>query len=179
MNLDRVTEIIQRYGKDQTARLAVLQDIQAEYNYLPRQALERVAAELEVPIAEVYRMATFFKAFSLQPRGEYVVKVCMGTACHVRGGPAILDTLERELGVAAGSTTGDGKFTLEAVRCVGACALGPVVLVNEQPHGNVTRDSAVKLVKGLESQEGRPPEEAAEPPSRKAPVDYTGVPPAG
>jgi NADH-quinone oxidoreductase subunit E len=177
MNLAKVDEIIAHYGGDQTSRLAILQDIQVEYNYLPRPALEKVAVGLGVPISEVYRMATFFKAFSLQPRGEYVVKVCLGTACHVRGGPGILDAVERTLGIAAGSTTADNKVTLEAVRCVGACALGPIMLVNDQPHGNMTRDAATKIVQGLRSSETPAPEEPAPARTRTAPVDYTGVPP--
>jgi NADH-quinone oxidoreductase subunit E len=182
MNVAKVSDIIERYGADKTASLAILQDIQAEYNYLPRAALEETARQLDVPISDIYRMATFFKAFSLQPRGKNVVKVCMGTACHVRGGPAILDTLEREIGVQAGNTTKDNEFTLEAVRCVGACALGPVVLVNEEPHGNMTRDAAVKLIQGLEEQEPMP-EEAEETSvdvsSKDGPVDLSAVPPAG
>jgi len=178
MNLDKVPEIIARYGADKTASLAILQDIQAEYHYLPRAALEEVARSLGVPLSHIYRMATFFRAFSLNPRGEYVVKVCLGTACHVRGGPAILDTMERELGIKAGDTSEDNKFTLEAVRCVGACALGPVVLVNEHPHGNMTRDEAAKLVKQLSSQKGavQTPEET---PLPRASVDLTGVPRPG
>lgn len=179
MNLGVVSEIVARYGADKTASLAILQDIQNEFKYLPRAALEEAARQLDMPISDLYRMSTFFKAFSLQPRGENVVKVCMGTACHVRGGPAILDTLERELGLQAGNTSADGKFTLEAVRCVGACALGPIVLVNEEPHGNMTRSSALKLVQGVAEQ--APSEEKAETASLDAsgPVDLSAVPPTG
>jgi NADH:ubiquinone oxidoreductase subunit E len=130
-------------------------------------------------LSEIYRMATFFKAFSLQPKGEHVCKVCLGTACHVRGGPRILETLERELGVRAGETTADGKFSLEAVRCVGACALGPILLVNEEPNGHMTSDRATKLIAELASGEG---ERAHVPPAdvpSQASVDLSSVPPAG
>ena len=178
-SIDRVYEIIECYGSDRMASLAVLQDIQREYNYLPREALELVAERLGMPLGEVYGMATFFGAFSLQPKGEYMCKVCLGTACHVLGGPRILEALERELGIKVGQTTPDGKFSLEAVRCLGACALGPVVVVNEEPHGYMTPDKASKLIARLAAgkveQAEAPP---AEPPAR-ASVVLSSVPPAG
>jgi len=179
MNVERVHEIIDRYGADRTASLAVLQDIQREYNYLPREALELAAERMGLPLGEIYRMATFFRAFSLQPKGEYVCTVCLGTACHVRGGPRILETLERELNIKAGNTTADGKFSVEAVRCVGACALGPILLVNEEPHGYMTSDKATKLIAQLAAGEV---EEAKAPLAERharATVDLSGVPPAG
>ena len=178
MNVERVHEIIDRYGADSMASLAVLQDIQREYNYLPREALELAAERLGMPLSEIYRMATFFRAFSLQPKGEYICTVCLGTACHVRGGPRILDALERELNIKAGNTTADGKFSLEAVRCVGACALGPVLLVNEEPNGYMSPDKATKLVAQMANGEV---ERAEAPPadlSQREPVDLSGVPPA-
>ncbi|HEC34407.1 MAG TPA: NAD(P)H-dependent oxidoreductase subunit E [Chloroflexi bacterium] len=176
---DRVNEIVDRYGADRTASLAVLQDIQREYNYLPREALELMAERLGMPLGEVYRMATFFRAFSLQPKGEYICQVCLGTACHVRGGPRILEALERELGIKAGNTTSDGKFSLEAVRCLGACALGPILVINEEPHAYMTPDKATKLIAQLTAGEV---ERAETPPKAlpaRAPVDLSGVPPAG
>ena len=178
MDVERVNEIIDQYGADPTVSLAVLQDIQREYNYLPREALELAAERLGVHLSEIYSMATFFKAFSLQPRGEHVCKVCLGTACHVRGGPRILETLERELSVRAGETTADGKFSLEAVRCVGACALGPILLVNEEPNGYMTSDKAAKLVGQLAAGEV---ERTAVPPTDLTPgmtIDLSAVPPA-
>lgn len=174
MNLDRVNEIIDRYGADRMASLAVLQDIQREYNYLPREALELVAERLGMPLGEIYRMATFFTAFSLQPKGEYICQVCLGTACHVRGGPRILEALERELNIKAGNTTADGKFSLEAVRCVGACALGPILMINEEPHAYITPDKASKLIAQLAAGEV---ERAQAPPGKspaRAPVDLLG-----
>lgn len=179
MNANRVGEIIDQYGADRTASLAVLQDIQREYNYLPREALDLVAERLGMYLSEVYRMATFFKAFSLQPKGEYVCKVCLGTACHVRGGPRILETLERELGIRVGETTADGRFSLEAVRCVGACALGPILLVNEEPNGHMTSDKAIRLVAELASGEAVQPKEPPAGPAPRAAVDLGAVPPAG
>jgi NADH-quinone oxidoreductase subunit E len=179
MNAERVNEIIDHYGADRTASLAVLQDIQREYSYLPREALELTAERLGMYLSEVYRMATFFKAFSLQPKGEHVCKVCLGTACHVRGGPRILETLERKLGVKTGETTADGKFSLEAVRCVGACALGPIVLVNEEPNGHMTSDRAIKLVDRLATGEADRVEAPPADLPPQATVDLSGVPPAG
>jgi NADH-quinone oxidoreductase subunit E len=156
MNLDRVDEIIGVYGAEQTNSLAILQDIQREYNYLPRDALELTAQRLDIPAGEIYRLATFFKAFSLQPRGEHMFKVCLGTACHVGGGPRILEQMERDLGIKAGNTTPDGKFSLEAVRCVGACALGPVVVLDDQIHGYMAGDKASKLISSLRKEEALP-----------------------
>ena len=156
MTEERVDEIIGRYGADRTASLAVLQDIQREYNYLPREALELTAERLGVPLGEIYGMATFFKAFSLQPKGEYICKVCLGTACHVGGGPRILEQMERDLGIKAGDTTPDGKFSLEAVRCVGACALGPVVILDDHIHGNMTGAKATKLISSVRREETLP-----------------------
>ena len=183
--LERVNQIIDYYQADRTNALAILQDIQREYNYLPRETLELTAQRLEVPVGEVYRLATFFKAFSLQPKGEFMCKVCLGTACHVRGGPRILEALERELGIKAGRTTADGKFSLEVVRCLGACALGPVVVVNEEPHAYMTADKAAGLIAQLAAGEVKPAGQAphasggsvtASP--RSAPVDLSAVPPA-
>jgi NADH-quinone oxidoreductase subunit E len=175
----RVDAIIDRYGADRTASLAVLQDIQREYSYLPRAALELAAERLGMPLGEIYRMATFFRAFSLQPKGEYICQVCLGTACHVRGGPRILEVMERELDIKAGNTTADGKFSLEAVRCVGACALGPILMVNEEPHAYMTPDKTAKLIAQLAAGEvERTEAPPAELPAR-APVDLSGVPPVG
>ncbi|UCC64371.1 MAG: NAD(P)H-dependent oxidoreductase subunit E [Anaerolineae bacterium] len=149
MNLQKVDEIIENYGVDRSSTLAILQDVQAEYRYLPRQALERTAERLGVPLGEVHRMATFFRAFSLEPRGEHNIKVCLGTACHVRGGVQVLEKLERDLHIKAGETTPDGKFSLEVVRCLGACALGPLVVVDEGHHSEMTSAKVEKLLTPL------------------------------
>ena len=177
----QVSEILDRYPAEKTSSLAVLQDIQREYKYLPREALEETAERLEMSLSEVYQIATFFKAFSLTPKGDNIVKVCLGTACHVGGGPRILAAMEKNLGIKAGGTTPDYKFSLEAIRCVGACALGPMVLVNERPYSKMTPVKADELMERLRSGEIAPePMEAVTietgPP---APVDLSAVPPAG
>jgi NADH-quinone oxidoreductase subunit E len=145
MNAQRVNEIIESNGADRAASLAILQDVQREYNFLPREALELVAQRLNVPVGHIYQMATFFKAFSLKPKGEYVIKVCLGTACHVQGGPHILEELEHDLNLKSGQTSPDGKFSVEAVRCLGACALAPIVVVNEEVYGKMSTSAVSKL----------------------------------
>ena len=146
MSLDKVNEIIDRYGADQTASLAVLQDIQREYNYLPREALELVAERLSIPLGKVYHMATFYRSFTLRPKGEYCIRVCLGTACYVHGGPRILEAFERELGINAGESTSDGKFSLEATSCLGACAQAPFVMVNNEPYAKMTTDRVSEVI---------------------------------
>lgn len=146
LSTKKVDEIIDRYNAEESSLLAMMQDIQGEVNYLPKEALERVAQRVKVPIAHLYRIATFFHAFSLEPRGKHVCQVCMGTACHVRGAPMILDEMSRELGVKPGETTKDNQFTLETVNCVGACALGPLVIVNGKYHGKITTADIKEVV---------------------------------
>lgn len=148
MSLDKVNEIIDRYGADRTVSLAVLQEIQQEYNYLPREALEMVGERLNIPLGEVYHLATFYRSFTLRPKGEYCIRVCLGTACHVHGGPRILEAFERELGISAGESTPDGTFSLEATACLGACAQAPFVSVNEEPHAQMTTDRVGEVVAG-------------------------------
>ncbi len=177
-----ISEILDRYPAERTSSLAVLQDIQREYKYLPRAALEAVAERLRMPLSEVYQIATFFKSFSLTPKGDYIIKVCLGTACHVGGGPRIMAAVEKKLGIKAGSTTPDYKFSLEAIRCVGACASGPMMLINDQPYSKMTPAKAEELVERLRSGELAPePAEAVtiETAGPPAPVDLSAVPPAG
>jgi NADH-quinone oxidoreductase subunit E len=142
----KVDEIINSYGARSNALIAILQDIQANYRYLPREALDRVSESLEVPLSRIYSVATFYKAFSLEPKGEYEIHVCLGTACHLRGGPRIVERIERELGIEPGQTTGDNKFTLSTVNCLGACALAPLVRVNEDNHGKMNVSAVKKLL---------------------------------
>lgn len=146
-------EIVKKHGGAKSALIAVLQDIQEAFNYLPKQALKTAAKAMDIPLARVYEVATFYTAFSLKPRGEHVVKICMGTACHVRGASAIQDKMERTLGIKPGETTADGKFSLETVNCVGACALGPVVVINTDYHGQVTMAKVDKII-GKINEEG-------------------------
>lgn len=138
----QITEaVLANYKADSRHLISVLQDIQLAYRYLPREALEKVAQTLDVPIAKVYAVATFYKAFSLTPRGEKLLRVCTGTACHIRGAPLLLHEVQKRLDIEPGQTTKDLQFTLEAVNCVGACALAPVVVINDVAHGgqNVTK----------------------------------------
>jgi NADH-quinone oxidoreductase subunit E len=135
---DEIGVILDRYNRDTGLLVSILQDVQERYRYLPQHALEHVAAEMKLPMAQVYAVATFFKAFSLKPRGETVYQVCMGTACHVRGASLILDKLERDLGIRNGETAADLSATLESVNCVGACALGPVVVINDEVAGHIS-----------------------------------------
>ncbi|MGD1995899.1 MAG: NAD(P)H-dependent oxidoreductase subunit E [Anaerolineae bacterium] len=141
--------ILDRHGHDAAAIIAVMQDIQDEVNYLPEEALRYVADRLGIPVSKVYRLATFYRAFSLEPRGRYLINVCTGTACHVRGAVKIVEALEREIGIGAGETDEELEFTLETVNCLGACALGPVVVVNGEYHGQMTGARAVRLVRKL------------------------------
>lgn len=120
------------------ALIQVLQDVQDRYHWLPPEALEHVSRALGVPLVQVYGVATFYRSFSLSPRGRHVCTVCLGTACHVRGGAAVLEEFERRLGIAAGRTTSDGRHTLERVNCLGACALAPLVVVDGHYHGQMT-----------------------------------------
>lgn len=152
MNLDAVKKIVEKHDNSQGQLIGILQDVQKEYNHLPKPALEKVSKYLDIPISRVYSVATFFKAFSLTPRGKHHVCVCMGTACHVRGSQRVLEELERGIGIAAGTTSEDLSFTLETVNCVGACALGPVVVVNEEYHGKMDSQKANKLVTNLKGQ---------------------------
>lgn len=139
MDIDqnKIGAIINRYECKDEFLILILQDIQSEYKYLPKDVLFYVAEKLGVPLTQIYRIATFYKAFSLEPMGKHLVKVCLGTACHVRGGQRILDTVERVLGVRSGETTPDCKFTLQRVNCLGCCALGPVMVVDDEYHGGL------------------------------------------
>jgi NADH-quinone oxidoreductase subunit E len=149
VDLAAVDRILAAHPKERRALIMILQDVQQEYRYLPRAALERVAEALEVPRAQVYQLATFYRAFSLKPRGKHICTVCLGTACHVRGAPRLVEHIERKAGIKASETTPDLQLTLETVNCVGACALGPLVIVDGEYHGNMTLSGVEKLLKGL------------------------------
>jgi len=142
----RISEIVAKYGTDPGSVIAILQDVQEELHYLPRAALERVAGDLSVPLSRVLSLATFYKAFSLKPKGRHPVHVCLGTACHVRGAQLVLEKFERELDIKTGETSPDRAFSLDAVRCVGCC-LAPVVMVGEEVHGKISPAKVAGLVK--------------------------------
>ena len=180
MSKTPVSEILERYPADRMYSLAILEDIQAEHNYLPREALEQVAEHLKMRLSDIYQLATFYKAFSLTPKGDYIVKVCLGTACHVGGGPRILAAMEKKLGLKAGETSPDNKYSLEAIRCVGACARGPIVLINDRPYSQMTPPKAEELAEKL--LRGEIPKTQAAVVMEAVPtgpVDLSTVPPAG
>lgn len=147
VDLEKVESVIDRYEADRGLLISILQDIQVEYNYLPQETLIRVSQRLEIPLSQVFSVASFYRAFSLKPRGRHLIHVCLGTACHVRGGKRILNRLERDLDVRAGDTTKDMRFTLETVNCLGACALGPVVVVDGKYFGKIRQDGVAKVLK--------------------------------
>jgi len=137
--------------------IEVLQDIQAKYNYLPEDVLRKVSQELEVPLIEVFRVANFYKAFTLKPRGKHLVTICMGTACHVRGAPKFVDEVLGYLKIKPGETTPDGVFTVETVNCLGACALGPVVVMDGKYHKHMTTEKLRLLLKDTQDAGKRTP----------------------
>jgi NADH-quinone oxidoreductase subunit E len=147
MELSKMDHIIEQYGARESALLAILQDIQAEEKYLPKEALEHVSQKMNIPLVQVFRIATFYNALSLKPRGRHKIDVCLGTACHVRGGGRILDKMERDLGIAMGETTKDKRFTLETVHCVGCCSLGPVAVIDGEVFGRLSQDKVPALLK--------------------------------
>ena len=140
VSLDAITKVLKSYPKEKRYSLAILQDIQRKFGYIPRESLDAVSAYLDIKISALYSMATFYRALSLKPRGKHFIKVCDGTACHIHRAPVLLDALERALGIKPGETTDDGLFTLETVNCVGACAIAPVMVVDDQYHPKVKPD---------------------------------------
>jgi NADH:ubiquinone oxidoreductase subunit E len=131
-------KLVDKYHNEKSSLIAVLQDVQEKYNWLPPEALRLISERLCVPLIDVYSVATFYRAFSLTPRGKHVVTVCLGTACHVRGAPTVMDRAKHKLKIEPGGTTPDGNFTLESVNCLGACALAPIVVVDGKYYGQTT-----------------------------------------
>ena len=147
---DKADEIIEMHGANQASLISIIQDIQSEYRYLPPELLSYVAKKIGITEAKAYSVATFYENFSFDPKGKYVIKVCDGTACHVRKSTAILDALRKELGLSGEKvTTDDMLFTLETVSCLGACGLAPVIMVNETVHPAMTPDKVKELIKNL------------------------------
>ncbi len=140
-------EIIDQVGADSSNLIHVLQEANYTFGYLPESVLRRISIRLQIPYSEVYGTASFYKAFSLTPRGEHIINVCMGTACHVRGAPRIVEELEKLLEVESGETTEDGLFTLEEVNCLGACALGPVMTIDGHYHGHLAPAKVEPILK--------------------------------
>jgi NADH:ubiquinone oxidoreductase subunit E len=148
----KTKEIIKRHSRDKSALIAVLQDIQEEYNYLPKDALQLVCKELDIPASRIYEVATFYNTFSLNPRGRYLVEVCAGTACHVQGASRLMDRLQRDLEIECGQTTKDNMFTLEEVRCLGCCSLAPVVRIGGNIHPYLTQDEIPRILRNYRKQ---------------------------
>lgn len=142
-----IQNILEQYEPREENVLSVLQDIQKAYNYLPEDVLLQISDKFNVPISRVYSLATFYKVFSLEPKGKHIIQVCLGTACHIRGGPKIIEAIEKLLGVKTGQTTADGLFTLETVNCVGACALGPLMVIDGKYYGKMAPTKVNGIIK--------------------------------
>ena len=140
-------EIISRFGREQEELIHILHRVHGEFGYIPPEAISLIARHLRISESEVFGVLTFYRAFSLEPRGKYVITVCLGTACHVRGGVQVAEELERRLGIKAGQTTSDRKFSLETVNCLGCCAIGPVVVVNGKYYSNVAPKKIDKIIR--------------------------------
>lgn len=152
---EKVCEILDRHGRDSARLIPILQEVQDEYRYLPEEVMTYVATSLGIPPAKVFGVATFYAHFALEPKGRYVVRLCDGTACHVKGSIPILEALRDRLDLPEGkNTTPDMLFTVETVSCLGACGLAPVVVINEDVHGQMTPDSAVALIDEIMQKEG-------------------------
>jgi len=151
-NLQAVDAIIDQWGAKPESLLQIMLDVNHHFNYLPRESIERISKRLRMPISQVYSVATFFKVFSLKPRGRTIVHVCTGTACHVRGAPKILDRMKQDLGLKPGETTEDLALTLETVNCVGACASAPVVVVGGETYSEMTPNKMAEIIKAIKAQ---------------------------
>ncbi|MFC2071251.1 complex I 24 kDa subunit family protein [Chloroflexota bacterium] len=150
MDNDKIDKIINKYQSDASSLIQVLLEIQSENRWLPKEVLEKVSKKLKVPLNRIQHIATFYKAFSLVPRGRHEIHICMGTACHVRGAPRVLDTVQDLIGIRPGETDLDLKFSLETVNCVGCCALGPVMEVDGKYHGKIAPAKAGDVLKNYD-----------------------------
>ncbi len=151
VDIDALKGIIEgEYNNDPENVIMILQAIQRRYNYLPRPSLEYLSEKIGIPLSKIYGVATFYSTFSLEPRGRNIISICLGTACHVRGGERIRERIEDALNISDGETTEDKCFTLESVRCIGCCSLGPVVKINEDVHGRISSDQVNKVLSKYE-----------------------------
>ncbi|WP_054032579.1 NADH-quinone oxidoreductase subunit NuoE [Desulfatitalea tepidiphila] len=151
IDIRELDDIIEnQFGNDKENLIMILQAIQRRYNYLPRPALTYLAPKIGVPFSKIYGVATFYATFSLEPRGRNIISICLGTACHVRGGERIRERITDSLKIKDGETTPDGRFTLESVRCIGCCSLGPVIKINEDMHGRIGTDEVEKVLNEYE-----------------------------
>ena len=150
MHGDRIDKIIDKYVNEEGVLIQLLLDIQHEFNWIPQEAVKRISERLKIPYSQIFRVASFYAALSLKPIGRHLIQVCLGTACHVRGGSKILDAVEDALKIKAGSTTGDRKFTLAGVNCLGCCAQGPMMMVNDDYYGGVKVTNVKKILEKYE-----------------------------
>jgi len=142
-----IDKILKKYNYKKSALISILQDLQTINRWLPQETLRYVSEKMDVSLMDVYSLVTFYKSFSLKPRGKHIITVCSGTACHVRGGPKVLSELENRLGITVGETTPDKNFTLETVRCLGACALGPLMVVDGKYYGQMNPKKVASTLK--------------------------------
>lgn len=147
MKDEKLIDIIQKHSGEEGALLNLLLEVQEKYNYLPKEVLAEVSQEMNIPLSRLYSVATFFKNFSLAPKGKHTIHVCMGTACQVWGGQRLVDKIGEELKITPGGTTGDLNFTLETINCPGCCGLAPVVVLDKDVHGKVTQNRLLAMVK--------------------------------
>ena len=145
---EKVDSLIDSYADKKEELISLLQDVQAEFSYLPQDVLIRISQKLDIPLSQVFSVATFFRAFSLKPRGRHLVTVCLGTACHVRAGHRLVNKIERDYGIKPSETTEDMRFTLETVNCLGCCALGPVVVVDGKYESQMNADKLDRVLRG-------------------------------
>lgn len=150
MDKETIDRIIDKHQCEASSLIQILLEIQSENHWLPKEALERVSDKLKVPMSQIQHITTFYKSFSLVPKGRHEVHVCMGTACHVRGAQRVLDAVQDQTGIKAGETDADLKFSLETVNCLGCCALGPVMVVDGEYHGNIAPNQIADTLKNYE-----------------------------
>jgi NADH-quinone oxidoreductase subunit E len=146
----KVESIIDSYKDKKEQLISLLQEIQSLFNYIPQETIVKISQKLEIPLSQVFSVATFFQSFSLKPRGRHTITVCLGTACHVKGGQRLVDKMDRDFNLKPGETTQDERFTLETANCLGCCALGPVVVIDGKYEGQVTPTKLEKILKNYE-----------------------------
>jgi NADH-quinone oxidoreductase subunit E len=149
MDFEQVGKIIDRYKGKRTALISILHDIQDQYNHLPEETLRKVASRLQMDLNDIYGVATFYKSFSLVPKGKHSITLCLGTACHVRGGPKILREMKKQLNIEPGQTTADKQFSLNVVNCLGVCAIGPVMFVDGKFYGEMNTLKAKRIIEKI------------------------------
>ncbi len=149
----KIIEICDRYANDKTPLMMILSDIQKEYGYIPLEVQELVSEKTGISVAEIYGVVTFYSFFSLTPKGKYVIGVCLGTACYVKGAQQIVDKFSEIIGIKAGETSADGLFTLDALRCIGACGIAPAVTINGKVYPKLTVDAVPKIVEEYKAME--------------------------